>query len=131
MRSSFGVHNRRFKSGSPKKIAPSEGVKAPDRPYFPKYVVPDEPRTILERYQRDRDQAETPAERHRVWRTYAWAVVETFAERPLVSITVDVRRARSGGDDELPVRFPRYWRALSDDDLRELWVALERARYAP
>ena len=91
--------------------------------------MPDEPRTILARYERDRDQADTPAERHRVWRMYAWAVVETFAERPLVSIAVDVRKARSDGDDELPRRFPRYWRALSDIDLRELWVALERARY--
>ena len=85
--------------------------------------------TILDHYQRDRDDAETVPEKHRVWRTYAWAVIETFAERPLVSITVDVRKARSDGDADLPRRFPRYWRTISDDDLRALWIALERARY--
>lgn len=90
--------------------------------------VRDAPTTILQRYHHDRDDAETVEERNRVWRAYAWAVVETFAERPLVSITIDVRRSEH--DHELPVRYAAHWRSLSDDDLRALWVALERARYS-
>jgi hypothetical protein len=86
-----------------------------------------EPRTILDLYRRDRDEAETGAQKARVWRMYAWAVLATFAERSLSS-TMDVRRSPS--DEELPIRYAGYWRTIHDDDLRDLWVALERARYS-
>jgi hypothetical protein len=30
----------------------------------------------------------------------------------------------------LPRRYAPHWRSLADDDLRALWLALERARYS-
>lgn len=83
--------------------------------------------TITELYQRDRRSAVTGDERRHIWRAYALALVETFAERPLTSIAIDVRRAAS--DIELPVRYKRYWTRIEDTELRELWLALERARH--
>jgi len=83
--------------------------------------------TNTEQYHLDRANADSSRERRTVWRMYAYAVIQTFAERTDAKVAqIDVRPAE--GDGELPYRFKPYWRALSDDELRALWRALERAR---
>ena len=82
--------------------------------------------TIVYQYHRDRQSADTSEEKRRAWRTYAKAVIE---QRIANGSGGDLPWRRSAGDDELPVRFPPYWNAISVHDLHQLWLALERARH--
>lgn len=80
---------------------------------------------IVAAYYRDRACAETGDDKRRVWRMYARAVIETDTEHRLGVLPW----RRAAGDDDLPIRFQPYWKKLPADDLKELWLALERARH--
>jgi len=82
--------------------------------------------TITQHYKRDRDAADTGDDRKRVWRMYAKAVMDTYKERTIGSPLYTWRSAAD--DDRLPIRFLGYWCRISDEDLQELWLTLERAR---
>ncbi len=95
--------------------------------------------TIVEHYQRDREAADTIPERRFVWRMYTKAAIDEFAtvkrkreiEERLNTFLDEhaIAWRKALGDDELPVRYPPYWRAIPLAELQALWLALERAKH--
>lgn len=97
---------------------------------WPKYPVKP---SILDLYRQDRAAATTEEERETVWRIYAIAVLQEFSEehRQLAPPSIRWRSRKDDRDKLLPVRCKPMWRRFTDDELRALWLALERAKYTP